>query len=672
MSDDRGWYPDSSGNPSAADPSGNWGGEWGGGRGPQPGYGPPPSAAPRRRSAPPRPNHGSPDPGYRPADPYDVPGPGYGQGGYGQGGYGQGDPGRRAGAGGRAGADPWAPGRSDVPPQRPGAPRPGGPRPGEGRSARAAHSGQPGHDDPDGRVNTDIDLDDVDPHGRSQRRAAAAARPKSRTGRALRWTALGLSTVMLAGAGVGGYVYVHFNGNIKTASLLPPGVTQSAEIPNQFGQTAMNILLLGNSGRLNAADCSLGHACDDNVSTADTMMVLHLAADRSNMTVMSIPRDSIVSMPSCAKAGSTNLVNATLQGGPSCSVQAVGELTGLTIDHFIEIDMAGVVTMSNAVGGVQVCVTNNMKDDYSHIKLPKGTSTIQGTQALAWLRTRHAFNNEVDREKAQHLFMASLVRKLKANASLTHISTLYSVADAATKALTVDSQLSTVTDLLSLGQELGKVPTDRISFMSVPTAQYSGTNSAWRQQLQFAQPAANEMFASIKNDQPFTAGSSKSSGSSTKTSATPTVSTSSAAAVDIAAVHAAIENGSGIGGRASTVHDALVSDGFSSSGLTTGNASQPASTTVVYYPSGRAESAAAVAGALEIPSSAVHESTSYSEVTVVIGKDWASGSVYSGSGGSSSSGTSGAPTTVASAPPDSSEATNAAQADCMQIAHPEW
>jgi LCP family protein required for cell wall assembly len=566
--------------------------------------------------------------------------------------------------------------------QPPPAPRRRSSAPGHRAASASTTAGGRG-EPPQGRVNADVDLDEVDPHGRSQRRAAAAARPavRTRAGRAVRWTALGMSTVLLAAVGVGGYVYVHFNGNIKSAPLLPGGVTQAPEIPNKFGQTAMNILLLGNAGRVSAADCQLGGACDDTATSADSMMVLHLAADRSNMTVMSIPRDSIVDLPSCA-GGSQNLINASLVNGPSCSVQAVHDLTGLTIDHFIEVDMAGVVTMSEAVGGVPVCVTNNMQDSYSHIKLPKGTSTIEGTEALAWLRTRHAFQNEVDREKAQHLFLAALVRKLKDNASFSHITTLYSVADSATKALTVDSALSSVTDLLSLAQELGKTPTDRISFMSVPTVSYTGSNADWRQQLQFDEPSANQMFGALKSDQPYTASSGSSAGSPAAGSgsgagasqaASPSTSASSAAAVNVAAVRAAVENASGISGRATTVRNALVSAGFSSGELTAGNYSQNESTTAVYYPSGRSDSAQAVAAALNIPSSAVHQSSAQSEVTVVIGSDWASGSSYTGSGSGASASGSPAPTTVASSPPSSSLETNGADtAACMYVAQPEW
>jgi hypothetical protein len=185
------------------------------------------------------------------------------------------------------------------------------------------------------------------------------------------------------------------------------------------------------------------------------------------------------------------------------------------------------------------------------------------------------------------------------------------------------------------------------------------------------------MFTALKNDQPFTAGSSTGSGTTTGTttqaSSTPSTATSSAAAVDVAAVRAEVENASGISGRASTVRNALVSAGFNNSELTVGNASQNSSATAVYYPSDRAQSAQAVAAALGIPSSAVHESSAYSEVTVRIGSDWASGSLYTASAGGASSSGSTAPTTVASSPPASSLETNGADTKaCMYVAEPEW
>ena len=499
----------------------------------------------------------------------------------------------------------------------------------------------------------------------------------------LKWVAIGTGAVVLAVAGVGGYVYVHLSGNITTAALLPPGVTQSAEIPDKFGRTPLNILVMGSDTRATAADCSLGGACKDNTANdphrADVEMVVHLSADRSNATVMSIPRDTVVSLPSCA-GGRTDRINSALAGGPGCQVEAVHELTGLTIDSFVEVDMAGVVSLSNALGGVPVCVTNNVLDTGSHLKLPKGTTTIQGVQALEWLRSRDAFGSEIFREKAQHYFLSAMIRKLKANASLSHVTTLYSVANAATKSLTVSPNLGGVENLLSLAQELGKVPTDRITMVVMPWLNYSGPDMAdFSQAVQVYPGPSAAMFAALRADQPYTAPTTSKAGSSGSSgSAAPTVTMAAVgnpAAVNKAAVHAVIQNASGVNGRAGALRTALASGGFSSSLLST-TAIAPAAKTALYYPSTKADSAATVAAAFGLPSSALHESGSYSQVTVVVGKDWMSGTTFgssSGAGTGTSTTNSGASTTVASSPPADSYVSNAANdTSCMTVPSPEW
>jgi len=522
---------------------------------------------------------------------------------------------------------------------------------------------------------------DVIAAGRRGGRGRGGKDPRRRRGRAtLKWVAIGTGAVVLAVAGVGAYVYVHLNGNITTAALLPPGVTQSAEIPDKFGRTPLNILVMGSDTRATAADCSLGGACKDNTANdphrADVEMVVHLSADRSNATVMSIPRDTVVTLPSCA-GGRTDRINGALAGGPGCQVEAVHELTGLTIDSFIEVDMAGVVSLSNALGGVPVCVTNNVLDSGSHLKLTKGTTVIQGVQALEWLRSRDAFGSEIFREKAQHYFLSAMIRKLKANASLSHVTTLYGVADAATKSLTVSPNLGGVTNLLSLAQELGKVPTDRITMLVMPWLNYSGPDVAdFSQAVQVYPAPAAAMFAALKADQPYTASSTSTAGSSGST--TPTATTAAVgnpAVVNKAGVQVSVENGSAVNNRARDVGTALASGGFSSSLISTAIHASAAQT-ALYYPSTKADSAAAVAATLGLPSSALHESGSYSQVTVVIGKDWTSGTTYgssSGTGTGTGTTSGGGSTSVASSPPADSYVSNAASdTSCMSVPSPEW
>lgn len=515
-----------------------------------------------------------------------------------------------------------------------------------------------------------------EPADRRRKDGRKAREPRKKWGwkkKTLVWTSGTMGFVLVAAGGLAGYVYLHLNANIKSTPLLPPGVTQAAEIPNQFGQTPLNILVMGSDTRNSAEDCALGHDCEgsDNYAAgerADVEMLVHLSADRTNMTVMSIPRDTITRLPACAGGGET-LINAALNGGPSCQVQEVHNLTGLTIDGFIKADMAAVVGLSNAIGPVNVCVTNNVLDTDSGLKLPKGTSAIVGVQALEWLRSRHAFLNEPQREEAQHLYLSAMIRKLESEGSLTNVGLLYSVADIATKSLTVSQNLDSVTSLLSLAQQMGKVPASRITMLSMPWEAYDGPDSEFDQQLQVENPQASEMFAALRADQPYTpsaAASDAATGSSTAIQTTAPATTADAASVNDAAVRVSVVNDSGTPGRASAVRDGLVGSGFGEATDTSGNG---AAKTMVYYPSGRSDSAAAVAVALDIPSAQVEQSGSYSQVTVLVGADWTSGTMY----GAGSAGGATTPNVQASAPPSVSMENFASDANaCMTVTKPEW
>ena len=543
---------------------------------------------------------------------------------------------------------------------------------------------------PDGHINDDIDLDEVDPSGRA-RRAAEAARvgkaPLSRKKKAIKWTAIGVSTTLVLILAIGAFVILQLTGNIKHTALLQNGVTQAPEPTDKYGRSPLNVLVIGSDGRNNAADCKIGGDCGPG-QNADVEMVVHLSADRSNATVMSIPRDTIVTLPHCTDTanntsggGFRSTINTSLQWGPSCTVTAVHDLTGLTIDHFVMVDFVGVETMSNALGGVQVCVSNKMYDPDSQLRLNQGNNMVEGASALAFVRTRHGFydGSDLGREKAQHYFLGAMIREVRANMNLADFTTLYKVADAATKALTVDDGLAGVTGLQGLAITMNRVPTDRISFVTMPWNLDPGNQS----HVVPAQPSADEMFQNIQNDVSYSGGSSTTSKSAAPPPSAAKATTQAAqapqqqapasptVAVDKAAVHVQVFNGSGVSGRASTIKDALVNDGFSLASVG-GNASS-AATTKIYYPSTRSDSAATVANALGLPTSVLVESNSYSGVTLVLGADWTSGTSFGGGSASGSSGSgsgkpaTSAPPTAASAPAVSSLTNASTTGGCVPV-----
>jgi LCP family protein required for cell wall assembly len=278
---------------------------------------------------------------------------------------------------------------------------------------------------------------------------------------------------------VGALAYAHLNGDITAAPLFS-GTTgdAGAEKPDAFGKAPINILVIGSDGRSTPADCHLGGDCGPGAN-ADVEMLVHVSADRSNATVMSIPRDTVTDLPACrdtatgaSMARHVGQINSTLTYGPGCTVAAVHQLTGIPIDHFAMVDFTGVVTMSDAVGGVQVCVSSNVYDPYSHLKLTKGTHTLKDLGALEFLRSRHAFGDGSDlgRTYAQHLFLSALIRNLESAGTLANPAAVYSLADAATKALTVDTGLGSIPSLVGLAADLDKVPAQRVTFTTMPNS----------------------------------------------------------------------------------------------------------------------------------------------------------------------------------------------------------
>ncbi|MEU6776736.1 LCP family protein [Streptomyces sp. NPDC046759] len=477
------------------------------------------------------------------------------------------------------------------------------------------------------------------PGGRAAARAAAQsrgrrarrARPAGRARRVLKTLSIVLSVLIVVTAGAGWWFYEHLNGNIHSVALDGKGGSEKADA---FGRTPINILVMGSDGRTSQADCKLGGGCSrtgvQTGSNADVEMVVHISADRSNATVMSIPRDTMTRVPACkdsesgqSTAGYYGQINSALQYGPACQVATVHELTGIPIDHFVKLDFSGVVKMSDAVGGVPVCVSDNVYDTYSHLKLSKGTHTLKGVAALEFVRSRHGFGDGSDlgRTISQHIFLSSMIRKFKSAGTLTDPTAVYGLADAATKALTVDDGLGSVKNLISLASDVNKVPTKRMTFTTMQTA--PDPNNKERVVVG---SGAKTLFSTIANDQSLT------TGSGTKAAAASATAKPTAPAVPASQIAVTVENGTTVTGRASDIATALTDQGFSSA-TTTANAPSPAATTTLTYGPDQKAEAKTVAQALGVPSSSLKQGTG-TGLTLVIGSDWPSGTGYPG--GSSS------------------------------------
>ncbi|HEV2638748.1 MAG TPA: LCP family protein [Actinocrinis sp.] len=521
-----------------------------------------------------------------------------------------------------------------------------------------------------------------------------------------------LSLVVVCSAGVFAYAAydVHtLTRNLKHTVLLPPGFTQPPESVDAYGDSPVNILLLGSDTRDTSSDAALGGDSGPGAN-ADSEMVVHLSADRSNATVLSIPRDTITELPDCA-GGGDGMINSALQGGPECQVAAIHELTGLTIDHYVMFDFSGVVSISQDLGGIPVCVTGNVKDPNSGLTLDKGTTNVEGLQALQFLRTRDAFydGSDIGRERATHYFFAQLIQQMKASASFTNLVQLQDLAQDVTRSTTVDNGLDSISALITLGQELNRVPTDRITFLIMPWGQ--DPDDANR--VLPTQPSAGHVFAAMQADQSFTTdtgaaasptgiptvkGHGSSSGATSGASpdaspraATPTptptptdpaaVLASESADARAHPMHVNVINASGTTGRAATITQEVFGDGFVYVGGT--DATWTVATTTLEYEPSEAAAAHELAADLGLPTSALQATSTTSQMTLTIGTDWQIGTAYpviqptptptgtgtaTGPASSSADGTpSSSPTTAGSLPADSFAQNAASTGGCITV-----
>ncbi|MET9705768.1 LCP family protein [Streptomyces griseus] len=299
---------------------------------------------------------------------------------------------------------------------------------------------------------------------------------KSRKKKALLWTGGVMAFVVVAGSAGAYALYQKLNGNIDAIDVGDAGSK------NVVTDGPMNILIIGTDKRTGKGNEGYGDKGSE--GHADTTILFHVSEDRTNATAMSIPRDLVTEIPECEtknEDGTTTVIPGTAnerfntslgQNGrnPGCTMQTVENITGLKPDHFMMVDFNAVKALTSAVGGVKVCMAKPIDDPKSHLKLPEGESKVEGEQALALLRTRDSFGNrsDLDRIKVQQQFLGSMIREMKSSDTLTNPKKLYKLADAATKALTVDTAIGDAQKLMTLAQEIGKVDTKNISFLTMP------------------------------------------------------------------------------------------------------------------------------------------------------------------------------------------------------------
>ncbi|WP_443057626.1 LCP family protein [Streptomyces sp. NBC_00890] len=436
-------------------------------------------------------------------------------------------------------------------------------------------------------------------------------------GSRLRRTAVSaLSFLVLLVAGVG-WGYLKLTGNIDTFSA--DGISGDRPPGSSGGQ---NVLVIGSDTR-SGNNKGLGGGTGA-VGRSDTVLLLHVYADRKHAVAVSVPRDAMVDIPACRKPdGSWTTpqrhsqfngafsVGETVEGNPACTQNTVEQLTGLRVDHTVVIDFAGFSALTSAVDGVPVCLPKDVYQRDLNPKRPtrgslvfaKGPQTVAGQRALDYVRLRHGIGDgsDIGRIKRQQAFVASLVKKVKSRGM--NPTTLLPLANAATDAMTVDPGLGSADKLLSFALSMKNIDLHNTKFITVPW-RYEGERVA------VVEPDADALWAALKADRPLDA--------KAKEAASPKA---SQAAVSGKGVQVAVYNGTTVTGLAAKAADLLRAHDFTVTGTATAQ-DQTRSETVVEYGPGLREQARTTARLF--PGARITESTAAGNgIQVTVGQDYA-------------------------------------------------
>ncbi|MFC9944502.1 LCP family protein [Streptomyces pratensis] len=477
------------------------------------------------------------------------------------------------------------------------------------------------------------------PRQRSRHSAPSAdttrgsGRRKSKQGgrkKVLVWTGGALALVLVGTSAYAYYWYNRLDGNISTVDIGDVGSDSVLE------DGPVNILVIGNDVRVGKGNEDYGNR--DNVTGhADTTLLFHISGDRSNATVVSIPRDLMTTIPDCETRqpdGSTEVIGGSgsptrfnesfgVKGrDPGCTMRTVEGITDLEVDHFMMFDFNAVKTLSTAVGGVKVCLKKPIKDEGggSKLDLPAGESRIGGEDALSFLRNRHGLKNEsdLDRIEMQQKFVASMMRQLKED-TLSSPMKMLDVAEAATKALTVDRGIGSAAKLVTLAKELGKIDLKNITLMTLPVV--DNPDEPTPVTVVPHPVEAPKVFSMLQNDVSFTEVKKDQKAAEDKQAAL--LEGPRAEASD---VRVDLANGGAPGGSASAVLGWLQNSKGVPKSSNVGNAPKDVAKTTLEYAPNQADQARALADLMGLPASALKpgttDATGTEAMMLVLGADF--------------------------------------------------
>lgn len=380
------------------------------------------------------------------------------------------------------------------------------------------------------------------------------------------------------------------------------------KITNTDGMTILAVAVDDRDGltRKEARELKVGFA-DYGPPRTDTIMLIRIAPAGGGVTVVSMPRDSWVSIPAYTDldgdehAATSDRINTLYQrGGPQLMVKTLEQLTNMRIDHFVSVNFAGFLNMVDAVGGVPMCIPKAIKDQKSGLDLAAGNHVLTGRQALAYVRVRY-IDSDFGRMERQQRFLSSMAQRALSAGVLLNPAKLNGFISATMQSVTADAGLDRDA-LLNLALRAQSLGLSKLRFMTVPIGD-GNANVNGASVVLWDEAEARKLFAKLAADEPVI---------------TPAV--KATLTVEPGDIKLLVLNATNTTGLARKAADSLAKVGFGFAGAP-GNADQTAATTtVIEYPKKFAEDVKTVAASL--PFATLKESTTRKNITVLVGADW--------------------------------------------------
>ncbi|MCE1178005.1 MAG: LCP family protein [Micrococcales bacterium] len=456
-------------------------------------------------------------------------------------------------------------------------------------------------------------------------RARSRAEIHGRRHPLLRGSTYAIVALLVLGIALGGLAYLKLSGNIDRLSVTRQLGTDRPSAETGAG-SPINMLVMGSDTRTGTGNEEYGSEAveyGNSSARSDTNLVVHISGDRKSVTVVSIPRDSMVKSPRDCKDPASTVESGVIRqynqnyalggggaDGAACVIKTIEGNTGVYINHFVVVDFAGFQQMVDALGGVEVCTPVAIDDPHAKAHIPAGRSRLDGKQALSYVRVRKTLGDGSDlgRIKRQQAFLASVAQEATKSSLLLRPDKLYRFLDAATKSMTMDDQMS-LNKMRQVAQSVKGTGIDKIRFVTVPTEPYPADTN----RVQWTK-SADALWKSIAADEPLP-GSKEAK--TTAPTASPTTTQSLTVTPD--KVQVSIVNDSGTGGLGTQASDALKVQGFNIVGVSNGSDASIKGATVMHAPAD-AEAARTVAAAF--PGATVKEdATIGSGVVVHLGAD---------------------------------------------------